>query len=318
VRLCEHEDFGALLVATADSRGLNEQFVEKDYYLTEVLRIVAATYGDRVIFKGGTSLSKGWQLIDRFSEDVDLFVDPARFVPALSGPRSVDRELRALRDAVALHPALTLLPDLGQTIGGRSRADHFAYTTRFAELPGVAATVRVEPGVQSGDHPVEQRQISSLVAEFLTERDRGDIADDLTTFEMTLLHFRRTFVEKLFTIPSKVIRLIEDGTPVARDGRHYADLHALAGRPEVVNMLRSNEYAEIRRDYDTLSSRWFPNSHRPPPGLQFNESQALFPTSELRHTLAVDYAEQCELLFPGEFAPFEDVLGTFERLRGLL
>ena len=122
MRLCEHEDFGALLVATADSRGLNEQFVEKDYYVTEVLRIVAATYGDRVIFKGGTSLSKGWQLIDRFSEDVDLFVDPARFVPALSGPRPIDRELRALRDAVAPHPALTLLPERGQTIGGRSRA----------------------------------------------------------------------------------------------------------------------------------------------------------------------------------------------------
>lgn len=52
MKLCEHEDFGALLVATADSRGLNEQFVEEDYYLTEVVRIVAATYGDRVIFKG--------------------------------------------------------------------------------------------------------------------------------------------------------------------------------------------------------------------------------------------------------------------------
>ena len=79
MRLCKHPDLAALLVATAQATSLNEQFVEKDYYVTEVLRIVADAYGDQVIFKGGTSLSKGWALIDRFSEDVDLFVDPARF-----------------------------------------------------------------------------------------------------------------------------------------------------------------------------------------------------------------------------------------------
>lgn len=318
MRLCEHDDFAALLVAAGQALGLNEQFVEKDYYVTEVLRIVATAYGDRVIFKGGTSLSKGWGLIDRFSEDVDLFVDPERFDPRLQGANAIDRELRRLRDAVGQHPGLTLLPELGQTTGGRGRADHFAYVTHFDELPGVAATVRVEPGVQSGDHPIEEREISSLVATFLVERGQGNIADDLAAFEMTLLHFRRTFVEKLFTIHSKVMRLREDGTQVARDARHYADLHALAQRPEVVAMLESDEYEQIRRDYDELSSKWFPKSHRPPADLRFNESEALFPSGDLRAALAADYREQCELLFPGEFAPFDAVLASFQRLRGVL
>lgn len=315
MKLCEHPDFAALLVAAAQATGLSEQFVEKDYYVTEVLRIIAGTYRGQVIFKGGTSLSKGWALIDRFSEDVDLFVDPARFDPPLSGARAVDRELRTLRDRVAAHPGLELAPELGQTIGGRGRADHLAYATRFDALPGIASTVRLEPGVQSGDHPVEQRTIDSLVAAFLREQGQGELADDLEPFVMILLHFRRTFVEKLFTIHSKVIRLIEDGTPVARDARHYADLHALASRPEVLAMLRSDEYREIREDYDVLSSQWFPRSHRPPAGLSFRESQALFPTAELRKQLAADYARQCELLFPGDFPSFTDVLGSFERLR---
>jgi hypothetical protein len=158
-----------------------------------------------VVFKGGTSLSKGWQLIDRFSEDVDLFVDPTRFDPTLVTSRAIDRELRTLRDAVASHPAFTLRSELGQTIGGRARADYFAYVTRFNALRGVAATVRVEPGVQSGDHPVEQRRISSLVADFVIEQGLGEIARDLSSFEMTMLHFRRTFVEKLFTIQSGAV-----------------------------------------------------------------------------------------------------------------
>lgn len=315
MKLCEHPDFAALLVATAQATGLNEQFVEKDYYVTEVLRIVADAYGDMVIFKGGTSLSKGWALIDRFSEDVDLFVDPARFDPPLQSARAIDRELRTLRDLVAGHPALDLVPELGQTIGGRGRADHLSYTTRFGELPGIASTVRLEPGIQSGDHPVEQQTIDSLVATFLRDQGQDDIAEDLAPFAMTLLHFRRTFVEKLFTIHSKVMRLLEDGTPVARDARHYADLHALASRPEVLAMLQSDEYREICRDYDALSSRWFPRSHRPPAGLSFRESPALFPPAELRDQLAADYAAQCGLLFPGEFPSFADVLGEFELLR---
>jgi len=207
------------------------------------------------------------------------------------------------------------VPELGQTIGGRSRADHLAYATRFDALPGIASTVRLEPGIQSGDHPVEQRTIDSLVAAFLREQHQTDLAEDLEPFAMTLLHFRRTFVEKLFTIHSKVIRLLEDGTPVARDARHYADLHALASRPEVLTMLRSDEYREIRDDYDALSSQWFPRSHRPPVGLSFRESPALFPTGQLHEQLAADYTRQCELLFPGAFPSFAKVLGSFEHLR---
>jgi hypothetical protein len=318
VKLCEHPEFAALLVAAAQATDLNEQFVEKDYYVTEVLRIVVGAYGEKVIFKGGTSLSKGWALIDRFSEDVDLFVDPARFDPPLHGARAIDRELRTLRDQVAGHPGLDLVPELGQTIGGRGRADHLAYVTRFDELPGIASTVRLEPGVQSGDHPVEQRSIDSLAAAFLRAQGQDDIAEDLAPFDMTLLHFRRTFVEKLFTIHSKVIRLLEDGTPIARDARHYADLHALANRPEVLAMLQSDEYQEICRDYDALSSRWFPRSHRPPAGLSFRESPALFPPAQLREQLAADFARQCALLFPGDFPSFAEVLGSFERTRNWL
>jgi hypothetical protein len=77
---------------------LRAAFIEKDYYVTEALRVIANVAGDKVIFKGGTSLSKGWSLIDRFSEDIDLFLDPLAFEPSL-GTHGIDRELKNLRDA---------------------------------------------------------------------------------------------------------------------------------------------------------------------------------------------------------------------------
>jgi predicted nucleotidyltransferase component of viral defense system len=62
VRLAEHPDFAAFLAAAATESELPETFVEKDYWITEILRTIATTLGERAIFKGGTSLSKGWNL----------------------------------------------------------------------------------------------------------------------------------------------------------------------------------------------------------------------------------------------------------------
>jgi len=84
VRLFEHSDFDQVILQAAEHVQLRPGIIEKDYYVTEVLRIIAATAGDKVIFKGGTSLSKGWNLIQRFSEDIDIFLDPLAFEPPLT------------------------------------------------------------------------------------------------------------------------------------------------------------------------------------------------------------------------------------------
>jgi len=68
VRLFEHTDFEQSILRAAEhfrARGLRPAIIEKDYYVTEALRIVAAVR-DKVIFKGGTSLAKGWNLIQGF------------------------------------------------------------------------------------------------------------------------------------------------------------------------------------------------------------------------------------------------------------
>ena len=84
MRLFEHPDFEQAVIRTAEHfrpHGLREAIIEKDYYVTEALRIIEQEAGARVIFKGGTSLSKGWNLIQRFSEDMTL--QPQHFHLAL-------------------------------------------------------------------------------------------------------------------------------------------------------------------------------------------------------------------------------------------
>lgn len=83
MKLFQDTEFEQAILQAADhfrSRGLRPAIIEKDYYVTEALRIIAGA-GGKVIFKGGTSLAKGWNLIQRFSEDIDIFLDPLHSIP---------------------------------------------------------------------------------------------------------------------------------------------------------------------------------------------------------------------------------------------
>lgn len=248
MRLYQHADFEQAILQAAEhfaAQGLRPAIIEKDYYVTEALRAIVIIGNDNnitdsIIFKGGTSLSKGWNLIQRFSEDLDIFLDPRAFDPPL-GKNAIDRQLKALRDAVGAHPALTFIEGESQTIGGFGRNDRFAYTQRFGSPGEVANRVLLEAGTASGREPTSIVEISSYLGQFLRTRGLSLGAEDEGAFPMRLLHFRRTFVEKMFAIHAKVELFKRDGRPLGSYARHYYDLYCLAGRD------RSHRHAEIRR-----------------------------------------------------------------------
>src|SRR6202034_1106968 len=158
-----HPDFEQAILRAAEhfrARGLRPAIIEKDYYVTEALRIISVTAGDKVIFKGGTSLSKGWNLIQRFSEDIDIFLDPLAFEPPLT-KRGIDRELKSLRDAVAGHPALQFVPEERQTIGGFGLNDRFSYHQLHGGPGEVVNRVLLEAGAASGREPTENVELRS-------------------------------------------------------------------------------------------------------------------------------------------------------------
>jgi len=175
-------------------------------------------------------------------------------------------------------------------IGGFARDDRFAYPSIFVGgLITITPSVLVEAGIQSGKYPVETRTIRSLLGDYLEHQGRQDIAEDTGAFELRVLHFRRTFVEKMFAIHGKVERFRTDGERVGRNSRHYADLYVLGEKDEVLQMLKSAEYADICKDYDEKSRQYVANSYRPPQGLRFRDSPALFPAADLRRELERDY-----------------------------
>ncbi len=322
MKLYQHRDFRNLITIVARERGVTEAWIEKDYYLTEALRAIAASYPTQTMLKGGTSLSKGWLLLERVSEDIDLFLDPMMF-PAPHGKRvigakTIDGHFRKLRDAIAAHPAFR--HERVGVLGGFGRVDRFHYNPLFSAGPvRVTPSVLVEAGIQSGREPKEPRPINSLLAEYLRRQGQSAVADDTAPFEMQVLHFRRTFVEKMFALHGKVTRLVQRGEPLGTNARHYADLFVLGEQEAVRAMLAKPEYDEIRRDYDEKSRRFFPKSYLPPDDMRFNNSPAFFPDPKLREALRKSYDEDVSgLFFKRDFPSFDAVLKSFETLRDRL
>jgi hypothetical protein len=317
VKLFQHADFEQAVIRAAEHfrpRGLREAIIEKDYFVTEALRIIEQEAGGKIIFKGGTSLSKGWNLIQRFSEDIDIFLDPTAFAPPL-GKKAIDRELKKLRVAVADHPGLRFIEAESQTIGGFGRNDRFEYAQRFAGAGEIRNRVFVEAGTASGREPTERVQIQSYVGQFLRESGVSLGAEDEGPFEMRLLHYRRTFVEKMFAIHARVEAFKNGGREIGGYARHYYDLYCLAQRPEVLAMLRQAEYGTIKSDYDRISRTYFAKSYVPPPGMTFARSEALFPPAELRAILAVEFEKQCRSLCFGRFPSWAEVEACLEAIR---
>jgi hypothetical protein len=320
MKLFEHPDFEqAILRATEhfSRQGLRPAIIEKDYFVTEALRIIAAMAGDKIIFKGGTSLSKGWNLIQRFSEDIDIFLDPAAFHPEL-GTNAIDRELKKLRNAVGAHPALSFVPGESRTIGGFGRNDRFAYQQRLGGPGEVANRVLLEAGTASGREPTSEVELRSYLSQFLQDTGVSLGAEDEGAFPMRLLHFRRTFVEKMFAIHSKMELLKRDGEPLGSYARHYYDLFQLSGRPEVLAMLASPEYAAIKADYDHISRTHFAKAYFYPEGMSFARSDALYPPVELAPVIGQQYEVQCRMLCYAPHPTWAEVQARFESLRDLL
>lgn len=342
MKLCEHPDFDQAILQAADHfrpRGLRPSVIEKDYYVTEALRSIAAATvtatanlakvaaagagsqenggNNTIIFKGGTSLSKGWNLIARFSEDIDIFLDPLAFNPPL-GKRGIDRELKTLRDVVTAHPALTFVEGESQTIGGFGRNDRFSYHQRFGGPGEIANRVLLEAGTASERQPTTQVELSSYVSQYMRNIGVSLGTDDEQPFPMRLLHFRRTFVEKMFAIHGKVESMKRNGQPLGSYARHYYDLFQLAAQPEVTEMLKSAEYDEIKTDYDRVSRQHFDRSYFFPEGMRFAASDALFPTSELEAPLKREYEAQCRLLCYGPYPSWQEIKARFLELRDSL
>jgi len=223
-------EFREALQAAASSLRMRPVLIEKDYWVTLVLKNLALSdFRDKVVFKGGTSLSKAYHCIDRFSEDVDLAI--------LKGTNISDNQLNKLIKSVeqSITKGVEYIPDHPyEEKRGRNRKTFYRYPTTGPadELGNVKEEIQLE--LNSFTHPVpfEIVGIESYLAEFLRENGFDSFVEEnqLHPFKLQVLSRERTFFEKLLSL----VRLSYEGKEIIRKKvRHFYDLYKLYNLPDL-------------------------------------------------------------------------------------
>ena len=202
--------------------GIPRLHVTKDFWVTEALRaLMSAAKDDDVtlIFKGGTSLSKGYKLIHRFSEDIDLLV------VAGGGGNDVHRVMRKLHEAVGRHLGVAPQVDTNKSMTGVFRPAMYPYLGQHPTEGEAPETIRVELSTWGGGLPHEELQLRSILTEQGSTVGLIDPCDEDEPFTAQVLCPERTLVEKL-----AILHDAAEANDVRRQmktARHYYDLHQL-------------------------------------------------------------------------------------------
>ncbi|MEK7435226.1 MAG: nucleotidyl transferase AbiEii/AbiGii toxin family protein [Cyanobacteriota bacterium] len=240
----DEKAFKALITNTANFLKMNQAFIEKDYWITFVLKKLSKSqYKDNFIFKGGTSLSKAYKIIERFSEDVDLAVVVSE---SLS-----NNQLKNLIDTTSKE----LTKDLEEIYldGFTSKHSRFRKTahkypiiTESTLYGNVLTNLILEINSFAQPHPNQMMEIESYITSFLKSADQEEFIKkhELESFHIRVLGLERTLGEKILAL----IRASHNEKPIEQlksKIRHIYDIYMILQNPEMKNFLESQNFFRL-------------------------------------------------------------------------
>lgn len=226
----DKELFKDVIVATAVDQNRPMVIVEKDYYVTMILKLLAQVEPG-CVFKGGTSLSKCHHVIDRFSEDIDI---------TFSDTLTQGQRRKLKNDTIDNISKVLDLPIVNWD-ETRSRRDYNCYIFDYEPIEGeveksLLAGVKMEVALGSIAFPTVKMPVDSYVYQYLSKENMEIIQEfGLEPFEMTLQSLERTFADKVFAICDYYME-----GKVKRHSRHIYDLYMLLPKIRL-----DSEYKEL-------------------------------------------------------------------------
>lgn len=309
-----------ILKGVGELKNLAPYAVEKDWWVVQTLTILfEQEVGEHLVFKGGTSLSKAWNIIERFSEDIDLAVD--RSFLGFDGELGKEQRTKLRKKAnqyicETLYPSLQKafiqkgLTDVNIELEDITSSDQDpviinVYYPNVIESPGyIKPRVQIEIGCRSLREPFENKAIRSLVDEAYPKTDFS-----LHPVNIPSVLPERTFLEKLFLLHEEFQRP-KDKMRVDRLSRHLYDVYKIS-LTEIADKALSNKelYETIvkhRHSFTRLGGVNY-NLHQP-------QNINIIPKVELMQEWANDYKIMQEQMIHGESPNFEKLIEALQNL----
>lgn len=304
-------------------KNLNLQIIEKDWWVTAVLRaLFSLPYAGHISFKGGTNLSKCWNLINRMSEDADIAID--REFLGFGGNLSKTQISDKLRRASCSFVREKLQYDLrSQLVAGGIRAEEFtvkvnitpvtttdpeiieiAYRSVFQGNAYIRPKVIIEVSGRSMNEPVSPVMLRSFIDEVFS-----DAPFTGNPFEVRAVVPERTFLEKLFLLHEEFSKPVEQ-IRTERMSRHIYDISQIMDTPIAERALKDeslyNSVIEHRRRF--IGLKGFDYSTLRPQTLR------IVPPADVMELWRKDYEMMQESMIYGDSLPFDKLI---EKIRDL-
>lgn len=226
----DREAFEELIIGAANELMIPTNIVEKDYYVTMALKSLADKLED-MVFKGGTSLTKCYQLLDRFSEDIDISYTAESGTPGEARKKQLKKAVVATMEEFQFP-----ITNLEKT---RSRRLYNCYRAAYPSMYGTSSILKnelvVETYVALLPFPTTKRMVDNYIYRFLNQIDRIDIAEayDLMPFQITTQTIERTLIDKVFAICDYYMR-----GELERHSRHLYDIYKIVNSIGITEEMR--------------------------------------------------------------------------------
>lgn len=320
------EEQQQVLQAAEGRIGLPAQAIEKDLWVTTILQIVfTLPFADKLIFKGGTSLSKVGKHISRFSEDIDLAVDRSLFGLEGDLTKKQIKKLRkessvfvredffmALSDAIKQYGLETLCTIEPEQDGKddntypEPRKIWITYKSVIqGELDYLKPVVMLEIGARSLSEPYELNKVRSLV-----EENFPTIQTTLVDTDVTTAVAGKTFLEKVFLL-HELFSVEGHGVNANRKSRHLYDLYMMMDKDFAIAAVKDDELWETIRHHREIFTSVNGMDYTP----DIRKRIVLIPREDIIAVWEKDYAEMLVNMIYGSNKPtFNEIISKMKIL----
>lgn len=277
MRLHENKElFQNAVIATSQQKGIPEIYVEKDYWVTFALhQIFNSDIGKETVFKGGTALSKCFNLIQRFSEDIDLVVLRNEDETG----NQLKNKIKKISNAVAKVLPEAEIEGITNKLGMIRKTAH-RYPKIFEGHFGQVRDIIIVESTWLGNfEPYTTALVSSFIYEMMLQNNQQVLIDDyeMIPFEVLVLNPKRTLCEKIMSL----VRFSQTTEPIndlRNKIRHTYDIHLMLKDQGLNNFFNSDEFEPmvLRVGNDDVESfknnnKWL--SNHPSNSIIFSETE---------------------------------------------
>jgi hypothetical protein len=297
---------------TADLLRIPAIYIEKDYWVTYALfAIFKNDIGKETVFKGGTALSKCFNMIERFSEDIDLVVLKREGETNTQMTNKIKKISNVVSEVL---PEINI-SGLTQKMGMNRKTAH-NYTKEFSGKHGQVRDFLVLEATWLGYHePYTYKYLDSFVGNMMMQTGQNAIAEanGMMPFEVRVLKPIRTLCEKIMSL----VRFSYTKDPIGdlkNKIRHLYDLHQLLLQKEFAKFFNSETFDEmlLKVAQDDIAS--FKNNNA---WLEYHPSDALVfrDVAKVWDDLAPIYSGQFKNLVYGEFPMEAAIFETLNKIK---